>query len=80
MSIEINNRKSVMIPLNYTSDKDAFVEVTEWINGEGVDVCVNQTGLFGQISMSHEVIEAVELAINLLNRSDVGNIDIKQRA
>ena len=79
MAIEINSRKSITIPLNYTSDEYAFVEVTEWTKGEGFDICVNQTDLFGQISMSNEVIEAVELAIKLLDRSDVEKIDIKER-
>jgi predicted chitinase len=79
MAIEVNSRKSVTVPLNHTSDKDDFVEVTEWINGEGFDICINQTGLFGQISMSHEVIEAVVLATKLLDRSDMGKIDIKER-
>ena len=39
------NRKSVYDDLNKydcLSKKDDFIEVTEWTNGEGVDICINE--------------------------------------
>ena len=39
------NRKSVYDDLNKydcLSKKDDFIEVTEWTNGEGFDICINE--------------------------------------
>ena len=38
------NRKSINAKLNkfdVLADKDDFIEVTEWVNGEGYDITIN---------------------------------------
>lgn len=42
--MEYTNRKSVNCDLNkfcYMAKKDSFIEVTEWTNGEGWDITID---------------------------------------
>jgi len=43
--MEISKRRSVLLGLKdycYLSDEHSYIEVTEWTNGEGVDVHVSR--------------------------------------
>ena len=51
-------RKSVSAPLNafdYGAKDDSFIEVTEWTNGEGYDIVIDNR----QYSLSAEEIAAI---------------------
>lgn len=56
--MEISKRKSISDSLSkydYLSDKDDFIEITEWMNGEGWDICTNKH----QISLTFGELEAI---------------------
>lgn len=63
MSLEIQNRKSINDKLNkycYCSNRDDdFIEVTQWTNGEGIDVTINSNGNEKSISLTYGEIEAI---------------------
>lgn len=45
MDLKIEYRKSVYSDLNafdYLAKKDDFIEVTQWTNGEGWDISINE--------------------------------------
>lgn len=66
--MEIANRKSISDQLKkYTysrSDSD-FIEVTDWVNGEGIDIVIQTTTSSKFISLSYGELEA----INYLSKS-----------
>lgn len=56
--MEISKRKSISDSLSkydYLADKDDFIEITEWTNGEGWDICTNKR----QISLTFGELEAI---------------------
>jgi len=68
-NIKEYNRKSVFAELSefdYLSKEDAFIEVTEWKNGEGFDVSINnfQEQYFnithGQLKALNKLIKTLE--------------------
>ena len=67
--MEIENRKSISDKLRiytFVDDDDAFIEVTEWTNGDGVDVTISRVrGDSKMMSLSYEELEA----INYLSKS-----------
>ena len=47
--MECKKRKSVFADLNifdYTAKKNNFIQVTEWTNGEGWDISINDDTIF----------------------------------
>ena len=51
-------RKAVSAPMNafdYTADESSFIEVTEWTNGEGWDVAIDDR----HISLSMDELAAI---------------------
>ena len=47
--MECKKRKSVFSELNvfdYTSKENEFIQVTEWANGEGWDISINDDTIF----------------------------------
>ena len=56
--MKVGNRKSVSAPLNafdYGVDDSSFIEVTEWANGEGFDITIDDR----HYSLSSEEIAAI---------------------
>lgn len=44
-TIKLYNRKSIYADLNefdFLAKKDDFIEITEWHNGEGIDITINE--------------------------------------
>lgn len=67
--MEIQNRKSINDKLKKycycsNSDKD-FIEVTQWVNGEGIDITIHSNGQDKSFSLTHGELDA----INYLNMS-----------
>lgn len=57
--MECKKRKSVFADLNvfdYTAKKNNFIQVTEWANGEGWDITINDDTIF---SLTQGQLEAI---------------------
>lgn len=64
--MEFKNRKSVSEKLSkfmYTSNDSDFIEVTEWTNGEGYDICINDNKT---ISLHRDELEAINYLTKVL--------------
>ena len=64
MSLKINNRKAICDSLkkyDYCSNGDNdFIEVTEWTNGEGIDIIINSNGKERLISLTRGQLDAIQ--------------------
>ena len=64
--MKIYNRKSVSDDLkkyDYLSKEDDFIEVTEWVNGEGISITINTTTFeltFGQLDAINYLSQALK--------------------
>lgn len=62
-----NNRKSINDKLekyDYLSKDSDFIEITEWTNGEGWDICINDKMIqltFGQLDAINYLTKALDL-------------------
>lgn len=69
--MEFNNKKSVSDNLSkydYTqTDKNSFIEVTEWINGEGYDININDRSV---ISLTCGELDAINYLTQSLQYHD----------
>ena len=57
--MECKKRKSVFADLNvfdYTAKENDFIQVTEWTNGEGWDISINDDTIF---SLTQGQLEAI---------------------
>ena len=67
--MEIENRKSISDSLKiytFIDNEDDFIEVTEWTNGEGIDITISRVkGDSKMISLHYDELEA----INYLSKS-----------
>lgn len=57
--MECKKRKSVFADLNvfdYTAKENNFIQVTEWANGEGWDISINDDTIF---SLTQGQLEAI---------------------
>ena len=57
--MECKKRKSVFADLNvfdYTAKENDFIQVTEWTNGEGWDISINDNTIF---SLTQGQLEAI---------------------
>lgn len=64
--METNNKKSVWSDLNKfdsLAKENDFIEVTEWFNGEGWDISINEK----IISLSYGQLEAINYLIKYLD-------------
>lgn len=64
--MERANRKSVNDNLrkyDHLAKKDGFIEVTEWTNGEGWDICLNDK----LISLTYGQLEAIKYLVKTLD-------------
>jgi len=65
-NMNIENRRSISDDLtkyDYLAKKDDFIEVTEWTNGEGYDISLNEK----VISLSKGQLNAINYLINALD-------------
>lgn len=51
----------------YISDKDKAIEITEWVNGEGWDICIGDERIF---SLSYGELDAINFLTNALKYYD----------
>ena len=47
-------------PYDYFAAEDDFIEVCEWINGEGVDVCINKSNSEQRFTLTYGEFEALQ--------------------
>lgn len=60
--MEIQQRRAINDKLSkycYCAKEDDFIEVTEWVNGEGIDVTISSNGNEKTISLTHGEVEAI---------------------
>jgi hypothetical protein len=72
--MEIKQRKSIMSelkPFCYLSGDDDYIEVTEWTNGEGIDVNISDSSGDKTIAMTFGEFKALKKAIKFLNEQNV---------
>jgi hypothetical protein len=71
--MEINNKKSVFTKLKpfciYSLTKPDFMEVTEWVNGEGVTVAINDSLGNRHFDLTYGQIDALKKCIKTLHKS-----------
>lgn len=69
--MKIGNRKSVSDDLKkydcLTGDND-FIEITEWTNGEGLDIQINEKPIF---SITYGELEALNYLASVLRYGDM---------
>lgn len=66
---QIKKRKSVNCPMSkftHTTDNGSFVEVTEWTNGEGWDITINEKNF----SLHYDELDAINYLVNVLRYED----------
>lgn len=68
--VEVNlyDRKSLMVELkdfDYLAEKNDFIEVTEWKNGEGYDIALSDNQI---ISITIGQFNAIKKLIKLFNK------------
>ena len=63
MSMEIQNRKSVRDKLKkycyFSNGDDDFIEVTRWVNSEGIDITINSNRQEKSFSLTYGELEAI---------------------
>jgi hypothetical protein len=65
---KVDQRKSISADLNkfcVLSKEHDFIEITEWTNGEGYDITINER-LF---MFSHGQLDAIRILVKQLNKS-----------
>ena len=66
MNIEVSKRDSVFCELkNYChlASKNAYMEVTEWSNGEGFDITLSNTRGQERISLTYGEWDAIQAVV-----------------
>jgi hypothetical protein len=65
--IEVSKRRAVFAELkgycHLSSDND-YMEVTEWSNGEGYDICVNRKIVGEKFSLTYGEVELLMVLLN----------------
>ena len=73
--MEINNRKSIFDELKkydyHCNDEHAFVEITQWSNGEGWDIIINDGSDNKLMSLTYGQLEAINYLIKALEYKNV---------
>ena len=65
--METYKRKTRMLQLKpycHMSDEHGFAEVTEWYNGEGFDIFIDNNNKTERISLTHGEWQALQVAVN----------------
>jgi hypothetical protein len=64
--VQVNQRQSRMLELKpycHHSKPHDFMEVTEWVNGEGFDVYLNAARGAERVSLTHGEWEALQVLV-----------------
>ena len=65
--IEVSKRRAIFSELkgycHLSSDND-YMEVTEWSNGEGYDVCIDRKNGGEKFSLTHGEVELLTVLLN----------------
>ena len=72
MATKKYKRNTIMADLGdfcYLSAKDAYIEITEWNNGEGYDIIVNSFQC-NTISLTRGELKAIRKLTKLLNKEE----------
>ena len=68
MSIKVSQRRAVFAllkPYCHFAKDDDYIEVTEWTNGEGVDIEISRSSGYGKIiSLTHGEWELIQVLVN----------------
>lgn len=65
MKIQSEKVDNIIIPFKDISDKECFVSVTEWVNGEGYDVTIDD-GNVQTIQIHMDSLSALNIATEML--------------
>ena len=67
MNIKVDQRRAVFSELkkycHHSSDND-YMEVTEWSNGEGYDICIDRKSGGEKFSLSYGEVELLMVLLN----------------
>ena len=67
VSIQVNKRRTVLAELKaycmHSGDND-YMEVTEWSNGEGYDICIDRKNGGEKFSLTHGEWELLTVLLN----------------
>lgn len=67
--MEITNKKSVFDKLSkydFTNNDDNTIEVSDWINGEGIDICIIENNTTKSYSLSYNELDAINYLTQVL--------------
>lgn len=76
MNIKINSRKSINDDLQKydpLKNKSSFIEITEWTNGEGWDIAINERIFnltYGELEAINYLIKALDYESNKVKDKD----------
>ena len=65
--IEVSKRRAVFANLKgycHMCGDDDYMEVTEWSNGEGYDVCIDRKNNGEKFSLTHGEVELLMVLLN----------------
>lgn len=74
--MEIYNKKSISEDLkifDHLANEDSFIEISEWKNGEGVDIFIENNGsksislTFGELNAIHTLANMLDYGIENVN-------------
>ena len=72
--MEITKRKSINDKLKkytYSGDENDFIELTEWANGDGVDIAISMTsGNNRMYTLSYDELDAIDYLIKSMRYND----------
>lgn len=74
--MKINSKKSINDDLqkyDYLKDKSSFIEITEWTNGEGWDITINERIFnltYGELEAINYLIKALDYESNKVKDKD----------
>ena len=67
MNIKVDQRRAVFAELKgycYFSRDNDYIEVTEWSNGEGYDICIDRKSGGEKFSLTYGEWELMQVLIN----------------
>lgn len=77
--MKIENRKSVsdnLTKFSIFAKENDFIEVTEWTNGEGVDILIDREQFeSSRIAFSYDELEAIDYLVKVLRYEKVSEKD-----
>ena len=68
--MEITSRRTINDQLKkytHSGDDSDIIEIVEWVNGEGYDICIEKTYDTNHISLSIDELFAIDYLIKSLN-------------